>query len=756
MKIEKVTPLYYNYKAIQKYDNKLKAESGHSDYTYNPFAYKDYNINFTARLFRTPANFFEQEFNRNGMPDTMKTYLFDDYEDRQNMPPAQMMKLVFDDMNEAKSLEQVKHIYSDEPLFNKLNDEPNRKTRTGVIAEIDLMKQPDKSLFKNGNDNLGLYILKKIYLEGKTLKEINKDFEKDISVHYKGLSPIKYETLSAYGIKFPNSAFWKSFIATREDFPYEYKPRKVAVQRTVLNTDNAIRSKKEIEKKKFDSVKDWEIDKLADGLIKGIGSEEETGKQLKKHNVKNKEASNFVAKYMSEINSIVLEKVHASEEMKDFYANYDNLSSSQKSIFKAYWNSDPLIKQQRSEAMKDTIKLFMDSYGADGNNEEFQDLLNYARSIKPRRMEEQKEHDKIQAEYDEMFANFEVKPESKVTGVFEDVLEPVEDVSAASIPPDKDDIEKAPSISYVVSPLKHEIRLNGDLSDTFNKLMMSQLLLLPETFAKRYMKYFLAHPTINDKYKLSMLIQGNVPEGYEDLVYAKKELDNISLGVNKDFTLKYPYIIAACNQAMVELIFDVKQEEVPKMLELNTDELIRLIEKSGIRELTPEQKSKLDMMYHDYLKPITSKQDINKITDMLINFISNYDGNIVYGNSSDMNALIKLISANIQSNNALKRNLSKIIKSSKFIESYGGTAKILLKNDVSDETKKAKMELMFADLLSVSADKMTDILLDNRRNLRTILKPAAPEIYNILEAKSYMKDLSANVDDLINDLKSLM
>ena len=62
-----------------------------------------------------------------------------------------------------------------------------------MIAEINLMKQENKSLFKNGQDNLGLYILKKIYLEGKTLKEINKDFEKDISVHYKGLSPIKYE-----------------------------------------------------------------------------------------------------------------------------------------------------------------------------------------------------------------------------------------------------------------------------------------------------------------------------------------------------------------------------------------------------------------------------------------------------------------------------------------------------------------------------------------------------------------------------------
>ena len=213
MKIEKVSPLLYVHKNLKKSENKnLHTEHKYVGYAYNPFAYKDYNVNFTARLFRTPANFFEQDFNRNGMPETMKNYLYEDYDDRQNMPPAQMIKLVFDDINEAKSLEQVKRIFPDEPLFKNLKDNPNLKARTGVIAEINLMKQENKPLFKNGQDNLGLYILKKIYLEGKTLKEINTDFEKDISVHYKGISPIKYETLSAYGIKFPDNADRKSVV----------------------------------------------------------------------------------------------------------------------------------------------------------------------------------------------------------------------------------------------------------------------------------------------------------------------------------------------------------------------------------------------------------------------------------------------------------------------------------------------------------------------------------------------------------------
>ena len=90
--------------------------------------------------------------------------------------------------------------------------------------------------------------------------------------------------------------------------------------------------------------------------------------------------------------------------------------------------------------------------------------------------------------------------------------------------------------------------------------------LLPASFSKRYIQYFLAHPSVNDKYKLTVLLGDTVPEGYEDLVLKEDETDKISLGVNKDFTLKYPHVIAACNQAMVELIALKRPAEAAKML----------------------------------------------------------------------------------------------------------------------------------------------------------------------------------------------
>ena len=108
--------------------------------------------------------------------------------------------------------------------------------------------------------------------------------------------------------------------------------------------------------------------------------------------------------------SVVLEKLHVSEEMKDFYMDYDNLSKSQKEKFAAYWQND-WLKEQQSKVMKGTIRLFFDTYGVDGNNEDFQELLEYARNIKPNRIARQEEHNRLQEEYERELA---IYPESEV------------------------------------------------------------------------------------------------------------------------------------------------------------------------------------------------------------------------------------------------------------------------------------------------------------------------------------------------------
>ena len=122
----------------------INKQENHNNFSYNPVAYRDYNISFGDRLFRTPENFYEQDFNRENMPETMASYLFGNYEDRKHIPPAQMMKIVFNDINNAKTLEEVKELYPNEPLFTNLHSMSNKKYREGILAEIRYLKEADK------------------------------------------------------------------------------------------------------------------------------------------------------------------------------------------------------------------------------------------------------------------------------------------------------------------------------------------------------------------------------------------------------------------------------------------------------------------------------------------------------------------------------------------------------------------------------------------------------------------------------------
>ena len=125
------------------------------------YAYRDFNVSFGERLNRTPENFYEQPFNRKNMPKLMKEYLFRDYEDRQKMPPYQMLRTVYADLKDIESLDLVPH---DEPLFQNLTNEPNRTARKGLVFEVQELKSEmgHTPLFKDGSSNLGMYLLRKI------------------------------------------------------------------------------------------------------------------------------------------------------------------------------------------------------------------------------------------------------------------------------------------------------------------------------------------------------------------------------------------------------------------------------------------------------------------------------------------------------------------------------------------------------------------------------------------------------------------
>ena len=183
--ITQFTPIH-NIANKKQHNNKNTQNPIMQNTTTRPiFAYQDFNISFSGR---TPENFYAQDFNRNNMPSSMKEYLDYDYETRQHIPPEQMMGEVFKYLNVADNFEEVKSVYPNEELFQNLHENKS-KNISSILYEIKTAKEmSDEPLFKDGSDNFGMYLLKKIYTEGKTVKEINKDFyEKDMNDTYKGI-----------------------------------------------------------------------------------------------------------------------------------------------------------------------------------------------------------------------------------------------------------------------------------------------------------------------------------------------------------------------------------------------------------------------------------------------------------------------------------------------------------------------------------------------------------------------------------------
>ena len=722
------------------------------------FAYRDYNINFGGRLFRTPANFYAQPFNQKGMPATMKDYLYADYEDRQNMPPNQMLKLVFDDLNQAKSLEQAKRIFPDEPLFENLTDSPNRKVRRGLASEIEILHSEveDTPLFKDGNSNFGLYLLKKIYLDGKSLKEINKDLQKDLNPIYAELvdRDLNYSDLSAYGIKFPNAAFWKSFTATREDFPYVYKPRKPfdrnpnGLQKNELSIESIKNGTAPLPKSKPKfTVTDSEVSKMTDAILSGHGSSASTAKYLKRKGFKDDEKTNFLDKYRSEIMSVALEKIHASEEMRGYFENYDSLSRHQREKLESYWRHNPQMRQLQSLAISDTIKLFFEYYGADGNNELFKDLIDYAHNIKPKREADYARyleiHNQNQAMYDELFANL---PEAGVNSA---------DLSETSSPAAKmSDFEMAQLLEQ--EAIKNGAKVfvfedpNGqdsyrfvcNVDEMFEKKLREETKLLPDRFVSKYLNFLRKSPLVTDDYKKAIALRTVVPKFVQETLMQPEDYQKISAEINKEFTLKNPKIDLACMQALTErLVANVpgNKDKYAYMLCLDISSLMDFANTSlNINSWSAADKARLEKDFNDYLSPVTNKNDINKINSMLVDYVRNADKTITDSESLD-DQILTLLSENMKLHNRIPNLIAKIIRQTKFIENYGGSAKILLKPDseVPQSLKILKCKFMFEDLIANHAKHFTPLLAVSINNIEKCISDDTMRAILMRNAYSY-------------------
>ena len=569
----------------QKQEVLKHKDKENTNYSYNPIAYRDYNISFGARLCRSPENFYEQDFNEKNMPKTLHDYIYTgwDTDFKRTIPPAQAMKEVFGNIALAKDLDMVKRMYPNEPLFADLSAEPKVKSREGLLGAINLFKDDpayqDKTLFKNGKNDFGMYILNKIYIEGKTLEEINNDFKKDVSVYYEGFD-IKPKDYMAYGIKFPHRSFWHSFLPTREDRNFKY----VRIPRSLTERQEAQKkaakahggsNETRVRKPKFEHVKEWEVDKIAKLVTESNGNKSDIAKKLRKTP---SESNNFVAKYMSEIMSVTMERLHMSPEMKIFFNRYEEISDSQRAKLKKYWTT-PDVKENMSYVMKSTIQMFMEAYDEDGENEVFQDLLDYAHNIKPTREAEEELHNLKQLEYEQMFAELDKLAESK----------PVEEVPAEK---DAEDVMfdnlKAQAEQNGVSVYELSLPDGASALLTYNREELCRDVvedaygIFPTVFKDKMYKFMVTSPRVSDEYLISVMIKnkgvnkfvprdslGNIddPVAAERLVQmvseqlmSTEEMNNTARQLGIEFEKNNKRLMANTKAVMLELVSKIPFE----------------------------------------------------------------------------------------------------------------------------------------------------------------------------------------------------
>ena len=798
MKIQ-FTPQFTLSNKFLKTENNNKKVNTVENRMYNPIAYRDYDITFGARLFRTPENFYEQDFNEKGMPKSLHRYIYEGFDTdfRRTIPPSQAMKEVYGSLKFAQNLDMVKQIYPDEPLFADLHSTPSKKAREGVLGELALMRSDaeyqEKSLFKNGKDDLGLYILNKIYIEGKTLKEINKDFHRDTSVVYAGLGDIKYSDLKAFGIHFPDRSFWKSFIATREDFPYVYIPRKVEdVQREIKEIERKTRTKISSPKpnrKKFDEVKDWELDKITKTIEDTNGGLEDIKRKIRKSG--NSESNNFVSQYMGEIMSVTLERLHASPEMKSFFEDYENLSVSQRAILKKFWTT-PNARQNMSLVMKSTIKMFMEAYDEDGQNEEFQELLDYAHKIKPERLLQEEIHNTRQLEYELMFKELQAQEEQKVEEkpLSEEELHKIEFLDKLHKNARENNAQIYPfklsngSTIYIVSNLREM------LAERIDK----ELEFYPRSYRKSYLDYIMNNYGKDPKYLLSLFYNsGSLQETYDiqfedkdrqalldseqemlvnEHLMSVKEVNKQTAVISDEFRDKFSLQYRALHEALFELLMQnpIPQAEIDKLISFQFNKLNKSGEynNSPFEEIYEKSEAYVKSVLEKYEGPkavISKLGDLNdglhlaglkfedvedvinqkynfynsklsdterrKIAHQVVTTFLNYDEKSSIMSNERSRRIFTAIKLNLGDQRVRNALIETLIKMGA-IASDRGDMRVFLQKDADKRVLMAKSELFMMEFINENMSDMAPLLAMRRDILENVIRPVDEDLYTNL------------------------
>ena len=737
------------------------------------YAYRDYNISFGARLFRTPQNFYEQEFNEQNMPKSLHEYIYETVDPgfKRSIPPAQAMKEVFGKISEAKNLDGVREMFPNEPLFKNLSATPKRKSREGLLGMINLLKEDpsyaDKTLFKNGKNDLGMYILKKIYIEGKTLKEINQDFSKDVSVHFKSYD-ITPQDYSAFGIRFPEKPFWKSFIATREDFPYVYIPRTETGKTGGGNGSGGVRTPRasEVEhtpKPRKYKLKDYQKKQLTDDIIEAKGDAQAIEKKVIKRFKKDDPEASFIVKYLSPIMTIAADKVHLSEEMKYFSEEEKEHGKTVKgaSMFERFWKANPFLLKEYSQAITDTIEMFEDVYGAGGmlpmNKEfeeitkksenqkaidyvtpEFLELLDYTKTIEPRRNARYAKHDEEQALWEAHFMERYGDPNAKVDEVvqaIEELKKIVEDANYELEVLKKEAEKYGADVITLRGKDGDEVHVTGNIDEVYEDVVRNETKLYPTAFANHFIKFMKTYDEITDRYKLSVATRQVKDMLDDDKIMTDEEFEDESKSIYYTYYMYNPQITLAAGAAMADTLVKYSKMNLPMMIyrmyadEYNILGLKNPALDAEFKRVMSDHRRELDSLSSAYTRDITPAE-LNKIRITMLDQLSKYTPSeqLLPTDSQEIILMLKELTNNVKFRRKILGDALSIM-----IPNYR-TSKGLLDKSLTPEQRMAKFEhimgMFVNDFMNYSQDVPVLLTILNRETIENHKDNMSAETYN--------------------------
>jgi len=179
MRIQNITPRIY-------LNNPIKFSSQENQTNTTCFSTIPFNTTFEARVDKGLTRFYEANVDR--MPLTVKTFI-EKLTDKTSKTPLQAQAEAFAALAGITTIAAIKSEF-DEPLFSDLKDPSESKATRGILGVFrenrELLDLCNQSILRSG-ENFTVWLVKKIFLEAKTIEEINEDFNNEVNDEFKNL-----------------------------------------------------------------------------------------------------------------------------------------------------------------------------------------------------------------------------------------------------------------------------------------------------------------------------------------------------------------------------------------------------------------------------------------------------------------------------------------------------------------------------------------------------------------------------------------